>query len=560
MPHGGPEVDGMMGSGGTEGTGRPLWWMLLILVGLVVAMIAKGMLGGRDADDDADAGADSADEQTTIPAAHVSSDEALGMQLTVNADGKTKHYELTSPHGVARLQVEAIDKPDGVFGFGRCSLTAPNRKDGTGFVRDVAQWLGVPVPPSPDEPNPLEPLECTYALLGTSGDSPWLVRKLFFELPDGPAEVYLRVVEDEGRAELIEKDPDYREPLVASLAVALRDGPTPRRTAATDPNLESDEPIFTKLEELAGAPSSHYLDWVGDEVVVASPTDEGEELLHWADLETSPATIAKFQDTVMTVVGNGRHRVALVIVEPQERHGVSSADPGRIVVVDLDSAAVETLIATNENVSVGMFASLVWSPDGSQLAVGVDTNGDGGPHKNFTVVYDVGANKEVARTEQSLDVDPSRWTSAGLELRTFDFVGDDIRVTAYRWQPGDADPLKLSPSDSGLWSPDGRSRLAVTESALRIETDGESPITFEPTRSDDRAHLERLAEDDPTWLDERHLLIESDEPLALSLDTGKLRRLFDNPKLMVAAIRADGKAVIAKDSDGKLFWAERRDR
>ena len=39
--------------------------MLLILVGLVVAMIAKGMLGGRDADD----GADSDDEQRTIPAA-----------------------------------------------------------------------------------------------------------------------------------------------------------------------------------------------------------------------------------------------------------------------------------------------------------------------------------------------------------------------------------------------------------------------------------------------------------------------------------------------------------
>lgn len=550
----------MMGSGGTDGTGRPLWWMLLILVGVVVALIAKAMFSGEGTADDPSDPGDPDSEQMTIPAAHVGSDEALSMRLTVVADGKTKVYELTSPHGVARLEVRGVDKPDGGFGFGRCSLTAQSRKDGSGFVRDVARWLSAPVPPSPAETNPLEQLECTYAQLGTSGDSPWFVRKLFFELPHGPAEVYLRVVEEDGRAELIEKDPDYREPLVASLAVALRDGPTPRRTAATDPNLESDEPIFAKLEELAGSPSSHYLDWVGDEVVVAVSTDEGEELLHWADLEKSPTTIAKFRDQVMTVVGNGRHRVALIVVQPQGSGGVSSADPGRVVVVDLDSASTATLIATNDDVSVGTLASLVWSPDGSQLAVGVNTNGDAGPHEKFTVVYDVGANKEVARTEPSLDVGPFQWTSAGLELRAFDFVGDDIRVTSYRWQPNVSDPSKLSPSDSALRSPDGRTHLVVTESALRIETDGEPAITFKPNRSTDRAQLELLGEGSPTWLDERHLLIASDEPLSLSLDTGKLRRLFHDPKVMVAAIRADGKAVIAKDADGKLFWAERQGR
>ena len=65
----------------------------------------------------------------------------------------------------------------------------------------------------------------------------WTATKLFPKEHGLEAEVFFNYNLQSREGEFSEKDPDYRQDLIAILETALRDGPRPDRTPDTDPNL-----------------------------------------------------------------------------------------------------------------------------------------------------------------------------------------------------------------------------------------------------------------------------------------------------------------------------------
>ncbi|MEJ7734018.1 MAG: hypothetical protein WKG00_33095 [Polyangiaceae bacterium] len=237
-----------------------------------------------------------------VPAAMADSEGALPLTVSIAEGESGRRLSLGAGEGTAILTLNKPEPRGETLGsFGRCSLEAPDRKAGAAFVAAVAKWLQVPSAAAQPE-NPLEPAQCTYALLGGGKDPSgrqWLVRKLFFETRGDSAEVYLRISADDKRAELLEKDPEYRQPLVTALAVALRDGPPPRRTTATDPNLGGDAPLVTALTPLAGADGEvGSPTWAGDKLLAVRRSNKDSVLLVWDKLDQPPRELAHIDGRV----------------------------------------------------------------------------------------------------------------------------------------------------------------------------------------------------------------------------------------------------------------------
>jgi hypothetical protein len=502
----------------------------------------------------------------TIPelAAQAAEELTLNVSSTRTTDPAGRRFLIRRGNGEATLTLYDASKgagaPDGMT-FGRGVLEASDRTKGAAFVAAVAGWLGQETPGNAARQGELRPFAINYVRLGA--DESWEANKLFLEDGELSAEVFFNVSLDQTRARFVEKDEDYREPLVALLALALRDGRPPRRTKATDPNFASDAPLVGRLSAVAGAEDASTPDaWIGQRWAATGKDAPGRISL-WEALDKPPRVLAELPDRIMSLAASPKKdRLAALTVHSKDPTTTSSTDPGEVVLVDLATGAKKTLVASSDAFVVGMATSIVWAPDGRALAVGGHSPGK--PPQSITRLYDPTDGRIVDATRPDVDGLPARWDAGGVVLTGWvkpstDDPAASLEHRTWRWQPGKSEP---KPSAAGgsteVHSPDGRVVVRSTAAALEIAGPAGPRRLVPLTDQRDRAAFDAL-EDDPsvaTWLGPRSLVLASDAEVVLDLETAKLRYLFPEGELRLVSASPDGRRIIARDPNGKMLWAE----
>ncbi len=158
---------------------------------------------------------------------------------------------------------------EGPFAWGRAVLAVADRTAGDRFLMLFAKAFHTTLPKPRPPSTHLDPLVVDTAILGEdlkrnpgggfagTGEG-WTATKWFPQKDGLEAEIFFNYNLQSRIGEFREKDPDYREPLLMILAMALRDGPRPERTPKTDPNLRSGGPQIEEVCCLARYRSGHY--------------------------------------------------------------------------------------------------------------------------------------------------------------------------------------------------------------------------------------------------------------------------------------------------------------
>jgi len=429
------------------------------------------------------------------------------------------------------------------FGFGRARLEpAADRSQGVKLVEAVAHWLEQ-APPPPGRTGELAPFPLSYVRLG-AGDG-WEGNKLLLEKGPRKTEVFFRLSADGKQARLVEKDEDYREDLLALLALALRDGSPPRRSPETDPLVASMEPLFGLFQPLAKGNRLRSPVAIDGGFLAAHETKQAgrraSELLLWKHPREAPRQVATSQGVLDGILpAPGGKLCVLAVVYPRSEFGLARNDPGELVVLDLGDGSMAKLVDGN-----AFFTGAV-APDGQHVAIA---------QAKVTQVYELASRKLVAGTPPALDLVPLRWNADGLVLQHLDFGAGKTGVNLYQWQPGQGEPRELP---GPLPSPDGRYRLEATKEGLTISGPGGTRQVTATRPEDVEAFAPQHPDDDPRWLGPQHLLVTLDEPMALDLSTGKLHYLFPAAGMRVQASSPDGRILIARDDRGDSYWAERK--
>lgn len=157
-----------------------------------------------------------------IPAVAASAREGLELAAT-RLDGSGETLLLTVAEGAAIVELGARDGLF-VFAYGKLRLRPAGAAAGRAFVDAVARWLGLEleeVKAGDAEAPAVAELEGSWVRLGDGTDAfgtRWRGLKLFLALgPTRYAEVFLRLSDDGGRAQLVEKWTAYRKELVEIL-------------------------------------------------------------------------------------------------------------------------------------------------------------------------------------------------------------------------------------------------------------------------------------------------------------------------------------------------------
>jgi hypothetical protein len=485
-----------------------------------------------------------------IPALQAGDEEALALDAETVRKDKLLRVRLRVKGGPGEV-VLVLRDPEAAdargVAFGSAVLEPQDRGAGAALLAAIASWLKQPAPP-PGKQNELAPSPVGYVRLGA--DHGWIAHKLSFERGDRHAELFLNLSSDGRQARLLEKDERAREDLLALLALALRDGPPPRRSPENDPLVATMEPLFHGFQPLAGAENLRAIAGIPGGFLAARDLDRGgkrgTQLLRWTDPLAAPKVVASLDGVVDHLVPDPRGAHAgLDIAFPRDVAALSSDDPHAFALVDLADGTIAKLA---DIVGFGSEAVAAFSADGGRVAIL-----DG----RFTRVYDVATRRALASSPAVLRLAPLRWGPDGLQLIRFVFgkTPDDTRVDNYRWQPGKSAP-HLVPAPS-LRSPDGRFALDATEEAITI-TGPEGPRRLPVSRPEDVATFRVLHDVDALhWLGPAELLVDLDEPMALDLPSGKLRYVFPLQGLRFAACSPDGRVLVARNGDEQYVWAQR---
>ena len=515
-----------------------------------------------------------------VPAA-LGGEGALKLLASAAPDPRGERLRLT--HDDAEIELLLLRDPaasgparPAALRFEHAILSAPRPAAGAAFVAAVAGWLGTAAPLPPARAGVLDAVPITVAYLGAERRPDgrlWEARKLFFEEAGRSAEVYLNVSEDRRDAELLEKDEEYRGDLVALLAMALRDGHAPRRTAADDPALESDAPLVAALTALAAPAAGLIGGPVGSGYLAAA--DEPGRVLHWRDPAEPPRELCRLAGRAhtLTVAANERF-AALILIHPADAAFLSSSDPGEVLIVDVAAGTCgapgpDGGAAGAERIST--FSNVVFAPDGKTLAVSA-LHGAAPPLQKTTLVLDAATGRVLARTDPSLELAPDAWSADGLALARYRFEGDAMFVARYLWRPAAEDAPRAIPAPGPprpettftFTSPDGRYaiRAAADGSALEVTggkgSGGAGARRLVRSRADDVGALKLIAAGTPPeWLGPHSLVLATDDLLVVDLATLRVRYLL--PRTPGATYRhasADGRRVWVTRADGTLTWGD----
>jgi hypothetical protein len=295
------------------------------------------------------------------------------------------------------------------------------------------------------------------------------------------------------------------------------------RTPESDPLLSTRKPLVPGPKPIAtGGRAVDQLAWAGWRLVGADAQGSSSVLLLWDDPEQAPRELARIPGRVqgLTPAPDGR-RVALEAAYPVDPGIWSLDDPASLLVLELDTGRVRTLVGATRGATL---RGACWSPDSTRLAIpSFDVKG-AHPSRAMVRVLDTDTGTTVTETDPALELEPMRWTAQGLELRRSDPLGKTKRL-AYRWQPGEGNPQPIA----GIrWpSPDGRFTVQAVPGGLEVRQGGGAPTTLEPVSPRDAEALATWSRTGrPAWCGTHHLAIQvADEVLALDLSQLRWRPL-----------------------------------
>ena len=454
-------------------------------------------------------------DKAIVPALAAEDDEALTfpVETTRTSNPAGRRIRLQLGGGEATLTLIDPSSKDEGMAFGRGTLQATDRAHGAPLIAAVARWLHQAPPGPPDAPGELQPLPLNYVRLGDDGT--WESNKLFLQSGSLEAEVFINVRLDGKQARLVEKDDDYRRPLLTLLAIAVRDGKPSRRKSG--PDLAGAAPLVPSLAPIVG--SDHVGQpqvWMGGVWIAALEGDDKQKVLYWNDLTKDPRRLAEVTGSVIALAPSPkRDRVALLVLHPKQPKTVSSEDPGEVLVAAMDGSAPRSVVSGGPDFSPTMFSRVSWSPDGTTLTIPGLVPGKV-PRVSLTRVYDVASGKMLSSATTPKD--------------------------------------RKAPAAS-LRSPDGRYTLAVHETSVDISGPG-GRRRFQPRSEGDRSAVEALSDgpEEAAWLGGGALVLMSETPMALDLAAAKLRYIFPDDELQFMSASDDGTIVVARDDAKRLLW------
>jgi hypothetical protein len=522
------------------------------LLAVAAAVAAVGCKRGEHAPKNEPRPLRAAAETPTAPVISAGDDEGLSfpIETTRISDPPGRRIRLLLGGGEATLTLTDPASENGVLRFGDGLLQATDRGHGARLVAAMARWLGKIPPAAPDTAGELRPFPIEYARLATRDG--WDANKLF--LRNGPleAEVFFNISSDGKQAQFIEKDEDYRRPLLALLAIALRDGKPPRRTSG--PDLAGPTPLVASLSPIAGAQNVGTPQaWGGGVWIAVLGRGDKHKILCWNDLTNAPRQLAEVKGSVNRLVPSPkRDRVAVLVLHPQEQGSLSSDDPGDLLIAPIEGGPLVRVASASDDFTPWMFSRFVWSTDGAAIAI--SGRGPNTPQRRaLTRVYDAATGKLIASTAGSEPAGraPLRWEGDTLVLEEWAKAGRQM----WRWRPGSGEPTRDRKAQLGaVRSPDGRYAVAFRETGVDISGPG-GRRRFQPRGEADRAAVEALSDgpEDAEWLGGATLVLTTDAAMALDLATGKMRYLFPTDDVKFVSASADG-IVIARDDAARFLW------
>jgi len=440
------------------------------------------------------------------PRALVDQEGALVIPAVRTRSGE---YELRFGKGRALLSLQA-----GTF-------VAPDPTSGAIALEVLTRWLGVRVPQSTHS-RPLQPLTFDTIALGEGAN------KAFFASGAESAEMYINIIGDD-RIAFLPKDPEYGSALADMFADALRDGPVPRRTMATDPQLETETPLFAIGREVdthgGDRPACVPDGWIAFVADVAS-----ESVWH-ASWGRAPKRLCELPGAVDELAVAPRSGAVVATV--------TARDPKSGVIDTRDTATLWSVgpsgcraIATPKDVAIGPFTFVTLSSSGTDLAF-LD--------RSDLVTQGVGGDAAKRTGVGALDLIYA-WDEDGVQLH--DLEGRRTRV-----QPGGS-PAAIDRHTT--ISPDGVYAVTLREAALDVqERASGTSKTFTPSfRSDVRA-IERADDDEPGWLAPHSVILRGSPDVALDVATLRMRPLVD-PAASVVCVSPDGARALLQRGD-ELF-------
>jgi hypothetical protein len=442
-----------------------------------------------------------------------------------------------------------VFKTSGDFGgFGKIWLVPTTPAAGAHFVKAFAGKFHVDVPPV--TAGALAPMQFEIAILGHdvssaevgySGTGTWDATKCFFTSDDvDEAELFMNLSLSEKRGVWAEKDADYDADVARVLAVALRDGVPPPRTAANDPTLLATPPRL----ELGPKIASHRETVVGRSparVVIADTLDDHAVLLA-LDPKTG-ATTELYRTPGRLYEGvcddAAEHCIVTETQGGRDRYVFSSEDPAKLVWLDGTKTSVLVVPGAGKSPRPSLL-----SPGGRWAVI----NGKGAT----TIVYDR-TTKHATRPEQTDGYrEVVSWRDpATAVVRISDFNGpDQVAYGIWHLDTNKLDSLATPPADAvAVASPDGSRTAEVRKDGTVVVTPkGGAARTFvlDPR---DRRFIEPGC---CAWLDNRYLAFPAKHFGVIDTDAMKIGFVTGDADHHVEALPGVGAVVVTDDESAYL--------
>jgi hypothetical protein len=432
------------------------------------------------------------------------------------------------------------------FGFGKSLVAVADADTGARFVERFAGAFRTPVPP-PRTRAPLQATTFSIAVLGTNmsrsltgvgghDGGGWTGTKWFLQDEGLEAEVFFNYDLGAHIGEFSEKDEDYRQDLLRSLANRLRDGPLPERTPATDPRLTDVGPHPEAYVDV-GSSRATFFDWNGAQLLYRDEVEGGGQVLHAVTPPTVDAPIEVLRvEARLGVYGClGVLAAGCLFAEdmPTVPNQWSTSDPRRFWWVVHPGAAKTPVTGPWDDKHLSLPTAPL-SPDGRWIALRAMVPRDAGRGKDaVTLFIDRGAGTSRTFSVPGVFLDVVGWQASAGALRAIVRKGPAFS----KEEPSKlilVDPAlaaqvtgvpKLDAPDKAA-SPDGKRRCEIRASggevAITSVAGGGVPRVFGVHPDDVRYTKDASC----SWAGNRYVVLATDRTGLIDADTLKMSYPF----------------------------------